>query len=46
MRNNLRLRSKEEGLSNLINIFEKNYIKFEKLFPVLKEDNYFKYFLP
>ena len=46
MRNNLRLRSKEEGLSNLINIFEKNYIKFEKLFPLLKEDNNFKYFLP
>ena len=46
MRNNLRLRSKEKGLSNLINIFEKNYIKFEKLFPLLKEDNNFKYFLP
>jgi|TARA_B100001540_G_scaffold157152_1_gene139200 uncharacterized protein YqiB (DUF1249 family) len=46
MRNNLRLRSKEKGLSDLINIFEKNYIKFEKLFPLLKEDNNFKYFLP
>ena len=46
MRNNLRLRSKEKGLSDLINIFEKNYIKFEKLFPLLKENNNFKYFLP
>ena len=46
MKNNVILRSKKKGLPNLINMFEKNYIKFEKLFPLLKKKNNFKYYLP
>tara|TARA_X000000368_G_C22941612_1_gene672421 strand:+ start:572 stop:1027 length:456 start_codon:yes stop_codon:yes gene_type:complete len=46
MKNNVILRSKKKGLPDLINMFEKNYIKFEKLFPLLKKKNNFKYYLP